>query len=246
MCHWYTCTFLRTYTIDSWYIQQFSVVQKPFIDFPLIWFGRDSQKVVLCAYFKKALEKAPVIANHQGTYNVMRPGALIFQSSSQNGQLSRNRFALRLLSRFISWHIFLVHLQSQRNQSKVVLCEWRKEEKETFVVCSNFSAASSWSFFYCSWDPAAGIELLLSTVFIIVATNHCFYYRQILHCVQLFRLLASIVCACDRYIFCAARSSRLLKSTVPWKSSSRVIKNLLLNEWQVCIELVGLSSNINA
>ena len=58
--------------------------------------------------------------------------------------------------------------------------------------------------------------------------HYWFYYRQILHCVQLFRLLASIVCACDRYIFCAAaasaRSSRLLKSTVPWKSSSRVIK----------------------
>ena len=118
-------------------------------------------------------------------------------------------------------------------------------------MVSNFSAASSWSFFYCSWDPAAGIELLLSTVFIIVATNHCFYYRQILHCVQLFRLLASIVCACDRYIFCAAAatagSSRLLKSTVPWKSSSRVIKTcswmngrFALNCWAYQLYLLKL------
>ena len=168
--------------------------------------------------------------------------ALIFQSSSQNGQLSRNR----LLSRFISWHIFLVHLQSQRSKSRLRTTKLKKRKPLWFPT---FLLLQVEAFFYCSWDPAAGIELLLSTVFIIVATNHCFYYRQILHCVQLFRLLASIVCACDRYIFCAAaaaRSSRLLKSTVPWKSSSRVIKNLLLNEWQVCIELVGLSSNINA
>ena len=148
--------------------------------------------------------------------------ALIFQSSSQNGQLSRNR----LLSRFISWHIFLVHLQSQRSKSRLRTTKLKKRKPLWFPT---FLLLQVEAFFYCSWDPAAGIELLLSTVFIIVATNHCFYYRQILHCVQLFRLLASIVCACDRYIFCAAAtatagSSRLLKSTVPWKSSSRVIK----------------------
>ena len=148
--------------------------------------------------------------------------ALIFQSSSQNGQLSRNR----LLSRFISWHIFLVHLQSQRSKSRLRTTKLKKRKPLWFPT---FLLLQVEAFFLLFLRSRCGDRV--TTIYRFYYCCHqpmpCFYYRQILHCVQLFRLLASIVCACDRYIFCAAAaagSSRLLKSTVPWKSSSRVIK----------------------
>ena len=170
--------------------------------------------------------------------------ALIFQSSSQNGQLSRNR----LLSRFISWHIFLVHLQSQRSKSRLRTTKLKKRKPlwfPTFLLlqveaffllflrsrCGD-RVTTIYRFYYCCHQPL----LLLQANSALCAT----FSPPSLYCVCM-RQIYLLCCCC----YCWELSFIEIYSTLKKQQSS--YKNLLLNEWQVCIELLSLSSsNINA
>ena len=126
---------------------------------------------------------------HCVKHNAMRPKLLNFSELKSKWAALTKSFAgfyqgPPVLSRFITRHIFLVHLQSHRNENEsseafTAFTERNRKKRETQLFCLK-------SFF-----TVLGNRLYLSWLLLLLPH----FYRQILHCVQLFRLLAlSLLC----------------------------------------------------